>query len=392
MKTSLSSKVIIPAYIPPKTLVLNSISDTTLNKILMFAMELKCRDIYFCSDEYVRARIGVNYFRLTDRPLTHAEVNKLLITLNKGNQLTRLFSGKSINNAYHMTLPNNANETRSFRYSITRHTLPHLSDAFQVAIRPAPAEVPTVDFVGLDKSFINHVDNMRQGLILMIAGTGEGKTSTIAALIRYMLEKPSNLRIVEYSRPVEYEIKRKIQMHPSNDIIQHNVSEGLSGGDLFSYEEAIATSMRQAADWYAIGEMTDTESFKAALELSNTGHIVSSTVHANRISSGYSRVMGMFDLREREQYMNLMINESEILSSQRLVERKGGGLVAIREHLVHTPEVRDYLKQSTSIKELGERAQSMLEEHQTDFSSSAKRALMTGLITQETYSDFVRAL
>lgn len=367
---------------------IQSLHDESLDEILFFAKKCKLRDIYLISHDYIRGRVGNRFIQFSKRKLEHSEVERLVKQMAATDNITRVYLGESVNDRYEMYDKNDRNKSSGFRYSLTKYTYPQ-SVAYNCAIRPIDDIAPTIEFTMLEKDFIEHVESMNSGLILMIGATGQGKTATIASLMRYILEKESNQRIVEYSSPIEYTF-HNIKIHESNHIVQHGVSETGSGGDMKTYEMAIQTSMRQAATWYAIGEMTERHSFKAALALANTGHVVSSTVHANSVSSAYSRIYNMFPSDDRSGVINDLINEGEIFASQRLVNRKNGGMIAIREYLIHTNYVKEELKKSASISvtELINAVEKCLTMQGSSFKLQAEKAFQNGYIDSNVLKAF----
>ena len=332
--------------IQPSPIVINATNNTTLDTILKKCLEVGYRDVYLASGDYIRGRLYNMRQLITDRELTHSEVTTLITTLTDENY-NRVYSGKSANGKYVLIDKANPNNRIGFRYSLTTFTS-ELDAGLEVAIRPIPETPPTAEEVGVENTLLKHIVSMSQGMILLIGGTGTGKTTTLAAIMRYILERPSHIRILEFGRPPEYSW-HKITVHPSNKILPMSVAEDKTGGDMESYEEAISTAVRKAPDWIAVTEMTDQESFKAAIEFSNTGHIVSSSLHAKSIESAYSRIFMKFPSSEREALIDNLISETEVMIAQELVDRIGGGMIAVREQLIQTQEVKEKLKESVTL-------------------------------------------
>ncbi|MDE5179019.1 ATPase, T2SS/T4P/T4SS family [Vibrio fluvialis] len=380
-----------PSNLATRTLKINHVDADTIKNILRLALELGCRDVYLSSDDYIRARIDNRKVLLTDLKLTHNQVQTILTSMCSVSEITRMYQGYPVNNRYMMRGETNQNISRGFRYSFTKHTMARM-EGFNAAIRPIPEFAPTIDQVGIGVEIISAVQNVideGKGLILFVGATGEGKSSSLAAIIRYLLEKESHLRILEYARPPEFNFEN-LNIHPTNQIVHHSISETGKGGDLISYELANAVSMRQAADWYAVGEMTERESFNSATTLSNTGHIVSSTVHANDASGSFSRVADMYPPEERDSVVQKMIEEFELIVAQKLLDKAGGGLIAVREVLASDSEIRTRLKSQKSVQSVVDETRAILRERKLDYVSQARKLLEAGLITNETYSKFTR--
>ncbi|MBF4374363.1 twitching motility protein PilT [Vibrio anguillarum] len=378
----------LPDHLAINTLKINIIDETSINDILNAALSMNCRDIYLISNDYIRGRIYNNHVILSDRVITHDEVRTLLTSMSSPTEVNRIYSGVPINNRYLLQDRHDRNKYRGFRYSFTKHSAVN-SEAFDAAIRPIPEFAPTTKEIGIGNEIMTPVKEMWKGLMLFIGATGEGKSSSMAAIIRDILESPSNKRILEYARPPEYSF-HNINKHPSNHIIHHEISETGVGGDLISYELANAVSMRKAADWFMVGEMTEPESFNSAITLSNTGHIVSSTLHANNCASAFSRITSLYPPNERESILFNLINEGELMIAQKLLSKTNGGLIAVREIFELNYEVKARLRQFNTAHSIGLECKKILEEQGRTFPQQAKLLLDKGLITLPTYTAFVK--
>lgn len=336
-----SSQTIDPKYRTKRTLKVAQVNNSTFNQVLELAVGLGARDVYITSGDYIRVRIYNERLILTDRELSHSETERLL---QSGIEtLDRVHNGRSTNPPYTLLRSDDVNNGQNFRLSATKFTIGK-NTHYNCAIRPLPLIPPHIDNVGVAQELAEYVGKLRKGLVLLIGATGEGKTSTIAAIMRYILENVPHKRILEFSRPVE-NIWTRVQCHPTNQIVPHNIAEGRSGGDLVDYAEAISTAMRQAGDWIAVGEMTEAESFEAAIEFSLTGHLVSSTMHASCVYTALARIYNKTDPKTRDSLLDSLISETELMIAQILVDRVGGGMVAIRETLRHDDTVKERMRE-----------------------------------------------
>ncbi|WP_390240784.1 ATPase, T2SS/T4P/T4SS family [Vibrio sp. R78045] len=371
-----------------KVFNITTIADDLFKYILEESVNLGYRDIYLAYDDYIRVR--KDNFRLiaSNRKLTTDEVRMLGVQLSSENEVSLTQAGFESGGRFTMSRSDNENELMHCRYSMHQ-----ISDNGQsgldIAIRPIKDKAPHHEEIGIPEELLTLVRKIPQGLILMIGSTGTGKTSTLASLIRYILEQPSHMRILEFARPPEFSFNN-IEMHPSNTIKHSEIAANSStGGDLKTYELANALTMRKAADWITIGEMTEKESFKSALSLSNTGHRVSSTTHANDVAGVFPRVYQMFDADEREYQLFSLINEGQLFCAQQLLDRKGGGLIAVREILIVDQEARSRLLAAKNIQQVHRITSLILSERKASFRAQGMQLLADGLITRETYDDFV---
>ena len=200
-----------------------------------------------------------------------------------------------------------------------------------MVLRLIPMKIPTVDELGLPEVLTNII-MARRGLILMVGATGSGKSTTLAAMLNHRNMNMAG-HILTIEDPVEF-------FHPNKKSI---VNQREVGVDTMSYARALKASLREAPDVILIGEIRDRETMEAALELSNTGHLAISTLHANNANQAMERVINMFpqDLH-KQLFMDLSLNLRSVIS-QRLVPDVNGKRCAAIEIMVVTPHIAELI-------------------------------------------------
>jgi len=168
----------------------------------------------------------------------------------------------------------------------------------------------------------------------MVGATGSGKSTTLAAMIDHR-NKNSTGHILTIEDPVEY-------VHPHQGCV---VNQREVGVDTKSYAAALKSSLREAPDVILIGEIRTRETMEAAIELSGTGHLAISTLHANNAHQAMQRIINMFpqDLH-KTLYLDLSLNMRAIIS-QRLVRTVEGKRTAAIEILINTPHIADLVRE-----------------------------------------------
>ena len=200
-----------------------------------------------------------------------------------------------------------------------------------MVLRLIPSEIPTVEQLGLPEILKEMIMNKR-GLLLMVGGTGSGKSTTLAAMINHRNHNMAG-HILTIEDPVEFS-------HPN---IKSILNQREVGVDTHSYANALKASLREAPDVILIGEIRDRETMEAAMELSNTGHLAVSTLHANNANQAMERVINMFPQAAHQQlFMDLSLNIRAVVS-QRLVTGVDSKRVAAIEILVNTPHIADLI-------------------------------------------------
>ena len=120
--------------------------------------------------------------------------------------------------------------------------------------------------------------NASYGWVLVTGPTGSGKTTTLYAALREVLNIEENIVTVE--DPVEYQVERVNQ-------VPVNVKRGLT------FAGALRSILRQDPDIIMIGEVRDLETADIAVKASITGHLVFSTLHTNDAASAVTRLVDM---------------------------------------------------------------------------------------------------
>ncbi|MDM8546390.1 PilT/PilU family type 4a pilus ATPase [Candidatus Venteria ishoeyi] len=200
-----------------------------------------------------------------------------------------------------------------------------------MVLRLIPAQIPTAKDLNLPPILTELIMHKR-GMVLMVGGTGSGKSTTLAAMIDYRNRNTAD-HILTIEDPVEF-------YHPHHRCI---VNQREVGEDSRSYAKALKSSLREAPDVILIGEIRDRETMEAGLELSNTGHLAVSTMHANNANQAMERVINMFPIAMHKQlFMDLSLNVRAVMS-QRLIPDVRGKRCAAIEVMINTPHIANLI-------------------------------------------------
>lgn len=200
-----------------------------------------------------------------------------------------------------------------------------------MVLRLIPSKIPTIEELKLP-AILPELIMAKRGLILMVGATGSGKSTTLAAMVDHR-NRNMDGHILTIEDPVEFS-------HPNHRSI---VNQREVGVDTHSYHNALKSSMREAPDVILIGEIRERETMEAALELSNTGHLAISTMHANNSNQALERVINMFPQNLHKQlFMDMSLNLKSIIS-QRLVKGVDGKRCAAIEILINTPHIAELI-------------------------------------------------
>ncbi|HAS51025.1 MAG TPA: type IV pili twitching motility protein PilT, partial [Gammaproteobacteria bacterium] len=201
-----------------------------------------------------------------------------------------------------------------------------------MVIRYIKGEIPQVEELGLPP-LLRQIIMEKRGMILLVGGTGSGKSTTLAAMIDHR-NTSSPGHIITIEDPIEF-----THQHKKSVIAQREI-----GIDTHSYEFALRSAMREAPDVILVGEIRERDVMKFVLTFSETGHLVLSTLHANNANGALERIVNFFPEDARPQLlMDLALNLKAIIS-QRLIRSLTGGVVPAVEVLLNTPYIADLIQ------------------------------------------------
>ncbi|MGI9201155.1 MAG: PilT/PilU family type 4a pilus ATPase [Woeseiaceae bacterium] len=199
-------------------------------------------------------------------------------------------------------------------------------------LRTITTEIPTLEDLDLPPILKDVVMNKR-GLVIVVGGTGSGKSTTLAAMIGHRNHN-SRGHIVSIEDPVEY-------VHPHGGCV---ITQREVGIDTETWHAALKNTLRQAPDVILIGEIRDKETMEYGIQFAETGHLCLATLHANSANQALDRIINFFPEERRQQLlMDLSLNAKSIIS-QRLIPREGGvGRIAAMEIMLNTPLIADLI-------------------------------------------------
>ena len=201
-----------------------------------------------------------------------------------------------------------------------------------MVIRTITAEIPNFTKLQLPTS-LKDVIMEKRGLVLVVGGTGSGKSTSLAAMIDHRNENSAG-HIITVEDPVEYVHKHKKSMITHREV----------GVDCHSWHNALKNNLRQAPDVILIGEIRDTETMEHAIAFAETGHLCLGTLHANNANQALDRIINFFPDERRNQLLMDLSSNMKAIISQRLVRTEDGrGRRAAVEIMLNTPLMSDLI-------------------------------------------------
>ncbi|MDO8812622.1 MAG: PilT/PilU family type 4a pilus ATPase [Gallionella sp.] len=201
-----------------------------------------------------------------------------------------------------------------------------------MVLRTITTKIPDLDEMGLPE-VLKDIVMTKRGLVILVGGTGSGKSTTLAAMIGYR-NKNSYGHIITIEDPVEY-----VHDH-GNCIITHREV----GVDTESWHNALKNTLRQAPDVILIGEIRDHETMEHAVAFAETGHLCLATLHANSANQALDRIINFFPEERRMQLlMDLSLNVKALISQRLIPKKDGKGRAAAIEILLNSPLIADLI-------------------------------------------------
>ncbi len=212
-------------------------------------------------------------------------------------------------------------------------------DSVAAALRRIPYDIPPVDSLGLPPSVLELI-KLKRGFVLVTGATGQGKSTTLAALID-RINQERQLHIVTLEDPIEY-----LFQHKNSIVVQREL-----GTDTVSFASALRACLREDPDVIFVGEMRDFETIEAALTAAETGHLVFATLHTKTPAQGIDRIVDVFPPHQQQQVKVQLANVLYgIMTQQLLVRKDGEGLVVAVEFLLATPAIRNLIREGKTFQ------------------------------------------
>ena len=200
---------------------------------------------------------------------------------------------------------------------------------YNIIMRKLSAKVPSIAELGLPKAFYR-IAQEKNGIVLITGATGQGKTTSLAAILNEINEKEP-VHIITLEDPVEYIHQPKKATFSQREL----------GTDFDSYAHGLRAALRQAPQVILVGEIRDRETMEIALMAAETGHLVFSTLHTVGAGNTINRILGFFTTEEEHQVRFRLADTLRWIVGQKLIPKVGGGRVAIFDILYNNIRARE---------------------------------------------------
>ncbi|MSR61773.1 MAG: PilT/PilU family type 4a pilus ATPase [Planctomycetes bacterium] len=242
-----------------------------------------------------------------------------------------------------------------------------------VVLRRISQEAPQLTSLGLPTQQLERIALKKRGIVLVTGIAGSGKSTALAGLIQYM-NSHAERHIITLEDPVEL-------LFTEDRCV---ISQREVGTDTIDFAEGLRHALRQSPDVILIGEMRDAETVAAALDATETGHLVFSTLHTVNAPQTVDRILSFFPAPRHQQIRQRLAENIAAVLSLRLLPRKSGrGMVPACELLLSTPRVRDLLYEG-QVSDLSRVVEAGGEEGLISFNHSLRMLVQQDVIELET--------
>jgi twitching motility protein PilT len=274
------------------------------HKLLAFGIERGVSDIHFEVGYPPHYRLhGELLGAIKVQPLTAQDTEAIARMILEDRSVTVDFTRRftEIDVSYSLA------QRGRFRASIFRQR-----GSVGIVMRLIPIQVLSLEQLNLPP-VMSEIADARRGLVLITGATGNGKTTTMAAMLRYINET-RHAHIVTIEDPIEF-----IHEPQKCMIIQREI-----GADTESFRDALTAAMRMDPDVIVVGEIRDRDTAATALKAAETGHMVISAIHTPDAIATVQRYVGLFDTNEQDVVRERLSDSLQAVVSLRLLAAKDG--------------------------------------------------------------------
>ncbi|MDA8611342.1 PilT/PilU family type 4a pilus ATPase [Candidatus Pacebacteria bacterium] len=331
-----------------------------LNELIETVIKQNGSDLHLSEGRHPTIRVAGELIPLMQRPLlTKKDTEGLLKTLVSEDQYDSFVKNKELDFAYPH---NDGNRFRGNAFVQQAHP--------GIVLRLIPRKIRSIQELGLPP-ILETFARKEQGFFLLVGPVGQGKTTTLAAMIE-LINQERAAHIITIENPIEYIYEQKKSI-----IDQREVRI-----DTKDFHTALIGTFRQDVDVILVGEMRGADTIAAAVTAAETGHLVLSTLHTNNAAQTVDRIIDSFPAEQQDQIRLQLAGSLIGIFSQRLIPRISGGLVPAYELLISTNAVKNLIREKRT-HEIDTVIETGMEHGMIDMNRSLAELVRKGEITVE---------
>ncbi len=293
-----------------------------ITKLLELTIERKASDLHLVAGTFPSIRVDGELYQLSTLSLLTPQISQtMLFSILNEEQKENLLANKEIDLGY---------EYKGSRFRVNIY---HAKSGWSASFRFIPSKIRTLEELSLPEAFHN-LSKYSNGLVLVTGPTGEGKSTTLAAIINEINTTQAK-HIITIEDPIEF------IYGPGKSII----SQRELHQDTHSWNIALRSVLREDPDVVLVGEVRDYESAQLVLTIAETGHLVFSTLHTTSVPETVNRIIDMFPAHQQNQIKTQLAGALRSIIAQRLLPRSDlKGRVAALEVIYNSPAVSSIIR------------------------------------------------
>ena len=297
--------------------------NNNLNELLELTRKAQASDLHLSAGHLPILRIDGNLTPLSkEKPLLPEDTESLARSLMSESLYARLLAEKEIDFSY------NFDDKARFRINAFFQ-----GGNISLALRLIPTKIRSIEELGLPP-ILHEFTKAQQGFVLVTGPSGQGKSTTLAALIDEINHQRAD-HIVTIEDPIEYLFEDDMAVIDQREVYQ----------DTLSFAKALKSTFRQDPDVIMVGEMRDPETMATAMTAAETGHLVFATLHTNSASQTIHRIVDSFPTEQQNQIRSQLSTSLLGVFSQRLIPRIRGGLIPACEVMISNSAVANLIRE-----------------------------------------------
>jgi len=326
----------------------------TIDDILQAAEDHQASDIFLQEGEVPRMKIAEQLMIFGDDPILLPQMAGLWQacggdTLNDTDRDSGLISRSHI------------------RFRVNLHKV---LGRMAAVLRRIRTDIPPLHTLGAPDWLLQRWAQKENGLILVTGATGQGKSTTLAALLQWMNENIAR-HVVTIEDPVEYVFSNNRCLFTQREV----------GRDTPTFARGLRSAMRQAPDVIFVGEIRDLETALTALQACETGHLVLASLHSANVSETMERFVNLFPPEQLGMGLHMLAHQMIGVLCQKLVPNVQGKLFLLAEYMENGGAIRDWISKR-SLASITDYMNRGSDPNTRSFMNSAVAAYQAGIISE----------
>jgi len=356
------------------------LTQADLDAYLLHAARCGATDLHLQSFRPITVNRHGRLYNATARRLEFSEVTALLGNVLGEQAPATLGKGEDADGDYSLLV---GAYRHRFRVNATSIQMDDQT-GIHVVFRIHPNVPPPLEDLNLPPALQAVMLGVRRGLVLVTGPTGSGKTTTLAAVVRRILEDPDRHEVVlTVESPIEF-------LYDEVKITNSVVAQSQIGRHLPSWPRAVRNALRRGPTTLLIGESRDPETMAATLDACLTGHLTFTTLHTTGVPATISRMVRMFPEALRAAAYADLVESLQLVVSQRLLPATDGQRVAVREWLAFDVNLKTSLL-DLSPDRTSNTLRTFVHSAGQSFKTDADQLLRDGRISGAVHAEFMRS-